>query len=1716
MKTFIIIFFLAVSTLIAGPISSSGHDFLISVNNQDEREIMKDIINGLYTVFGPGVMNGDYASFLSLIFLLGTFIAFFAILKKPSDTTGLMDFVKYQMIAVAILLSLTGGNAKIGIVISDRYGSYSGQGIEDTENLSYLTGYFISLASQMRTSLTSISEDMFGAETVALSADEEWVRDYMGFSTIPAGLSKLFTMNYSKVLDPTSKTNSQLKNYLEQCILLPLNNNSIEHLNILKNEPNLMGSGGINDAIISPEKMVQPPFNTDLEDYLIFNGEEYITCKDFWDRTETTTDNSGQTTQQQVGLHSQLTDGIDRAISGESGINTVVASLTVMSKKSNATELLGASTSLKNTLSNALMSSEFDSVFNKLGVAGDISSAAASSSIANIQSTGMSTGVFMAENLPIMSFMLFAIMIAASPFIFAFSLFPGGLGTLLQYTKTLAWIALWSPIESILNIFINYRMDQLLIESNYNLINLTTDSLINVSSQGATMAGLAGYLYLSVPALSWMLVTGSGVMLGNLAGTLGNSFQQTSSADNMMAGASEQLDAKEISRKLGKDMNVGEASFYKAQQQISSTSAQTAGAYEVYGEDFEQMTDDNYGNATMNTVQTAKSGRGANKIIDGTAQDSVKKEMYDSLKNDDAVSSEIQQIVSKKEAVATETTDKLLNGNAQEATENQQKLNTATTAKTEVTGTVNTLNQDINGNQEELNETTLKKEALQEMISKQKDNVKGLETKQTENPNEDYSTDIEEGKETLKKQKSDLDKLKAKEVSLQSEINTDKEALEEEEAKLSNITNQETELKKKASELEEDKTNIQNNHNKNMESIKAYANSNQAVTDGVDALVAKEEAKEEAKLSNTVPKPESETTSTPTPTSTQEDKPKTKGTEDAPKETVTPSTPNESTQAQTHAEKLQAKLEQANQASSTTLDDIGKGIELSTIQGFMSQGAMGKYGTESGMAMAGFQSSRQQTLTQMATGDQMSQVDDDTMKKSAMINAASEKGGVVGSVKGAEQEMKKSGDGEVKDTKIDSSDMQKLADKVAEAISGSKGSQTASMMATTAEHGGAMNQMSDGATLARDAARNSREMAKTQEKIGDEHLDNLAKENASNLETKDKALHEEKVKSLKDSVKSTMEGQGKSKEEIQEALNKIDVNEVINKQVETGAKGDASQFANTVSSQTAQGDAIYDNSSEDGRMKGITSNAMGKTGQQFSDSDLNTHAELEEEKRNRAGIKGSKKTTEAFSKFKEDEKKQALKKEEQVKQDANLSQKEKNAELMESGLNEDEVDKVNEIDTQIEEQKENLNNPELKKVTKAIINKLEDKKNKIIDTAKQRKSELMETGLNQDEVDEVNEINKQIEKQKENLNNPELKKVTKAILKKLNSKKNAITDSSEEDDKARIQAEEERIFNSQEEVIEAKETISNIAKETKARISKIKNSDISDYVSDVNTFKDTSSISEGDSYGDDAGNAGIYSGGKKGEAARVEANSMNNAGYSGKDAGTLEGQKNSGNLKGILETISSSNVSAEQIAQTNSTGSASQSATRYKVNKNTAQNISNKVLSLAGNEKERDMLSDYLGLEDGKVTNSDFTMAALENLDTTMRNIGINDRTHTITANATDGSNISQTSTKDQTDALTGQVLREVGYLAGEKFNDEDTASWEKEALSAGASLLGAARTAVSLIPIRKAATKAVEKTKEVYTKGGDVVKTITKKVKNRKKKFSQYNSLNNPKIDKI
>lgn len=578
--------------LLLTPIAALAlNEYDLLVNTPQEVDMYTALFDGIHYFF-HGTTGDNYLSLLRTIVLFGTMMT---MIKSASAIAGgasgsgavgassLLGVAAYQVFVVFMLSTLFARESQLIIKHPQSLTFDVSATIPD------VFGFTVSFFSNLNYKMTAIAESSFSDIRDQSSGQIYDINSYgqnIGYGMTGLGYGGLSTIladaDKANLEDMVSKTGESItqmyRAYIKDCVIMPLSISQPTYTSILLNKPNLW-------ANIAPSEM-QTVTGFAASSMLVNYAGNIQPCDTLY------TDMNALKTDVEANLekrHGEKLAGLYYAnyfMQGDfsGGSFGSVATTTSLIKDASYT---------KAQLMDSAMANDYKGIFRELGQSGNVFASGAGSSVAEIQQNGLGNGAFMSKFLPVFSSFIFMIMIASFPFMFAFALMPGGFTIMVQFMKTLAWVSLWSPMAAILNFFIDYRMMQQVkevafYEDNSIVIEdiLPNPQMIDLSSEAATMAGLAGFLYLMVPGLSWMLVTGSGVMLSNITGSLGGAFQKNSSSEAVQ-------DKANVMGAAGGDKTVAaEQDFYAAGAKMAQTQAAYEGQKATYGDDFGAMATD--------------------------------------------------------------------------------------------------------------------------------------------------------------------------------------------------------------------------------------------------------------------------------------------------------------------------------------------------------------------------------------------------------------------------------------------------------------------------------------------------------------------------------------------------------------------------------------------------------------------------------------------------------------------------------------------------------------------------------------------------------------------------------------------------------------------------------------------------------------------------------------------------------------------------------------------------------------------------------------------------------------------------------------------------------------------------------------------------------------------------------------------------------------------
>jgi len=545
--------------LLFSSIVQAAPDYHIVLSNDDQVRILDHIIDGINTFFTGGVgadsTSQRYLNLLKFVALLGSAYALINLVISSLSGGGAKGFKTYVMYLLALVFILGfafGPTSKVLLQTRDG-GAYAEQQVPQ------LVAFTFSFFTTLKNELNELSEIAYNipnpADDSLFSGGGASGIGFVGSEAQLANLYKNATFSkstQSKIIAP------MYSRFIRDCVILPT---------IAGTEPDTRLTAIINSTNLWQD--IRPVATGYQNEFVTYNG---LTgkCEDFWAGGSEAIAVFGAGF---IGLNAEIVN-FD-ANTTEGSYNELGSALAFIGAMADQNTVLSSNTGIQNAVTQAVLSNEFRSTYGAMGIAGNVMANGAAKASEDIQLRGIATGLYMAEQLPSMAFLVFALMLAALPFILAFALLPGALKVILNYLKTLLWVTLWEPMSNILGLFMDYRFADManryghLVNADGTLA-INAQNLVNVSSDAATIAGMAGFMFVAVQGLSWMLITGSGNMMGNMMHTMNRSFQQHNQ-EEMHAHEQRSNESHTTSDEMNRAISQREGFAYSAQGQHQMT-----------------------------------------------------------------------------------------------------------------------------------------------------------------------------------------------------------------------------------------------------------------------------------------------------------------------------------------------------------------------------------------------------------------------------------------------------------------------------------------------------------------------------------------------------------------------------------------------------------------------------------------------------------------------------------------------------------------------------------------------------------------------------------------------------------------------------------------------------------------------------------------------------------------------------------------------------------------------------------------------------------------------------------------------------------------------------------------------------------------------------------------------------------------------------------------
>ena len=538
LKIFKILFFLLFPSLMFA--DDNDINLIFHVSNNLMVDVYYNIFNGIVML----LQDSTYLSILKVVFLLGGFFVFIMGIAKVFSggdaKAPIFDFFKYMLIGVIMLSVLFNGKTKTILVQSDEIPTYChvdspNSALDTVNNVNYadssgqvlvsnvpeVLAFSYILMNRVGTDMTKLASNYF-------SLPGGFKPPMDGFASFLAPIGETISLTFDKIVahDSNGSMDSAQVPFLvnkivQSCILTPSAEDSkygAQVISTLENTgyPMLTIHNLIQNGDLIYYKNPDDTEGTTIASDVTANGTKY---KDIITTFFGKSYNCGDLETKLNDIYNDTSALQVSCLPGSISKSMTPKSLAVLTGPNSDGSLPGANRFREVALNAAMMNTIANSA-NKLGLGSLYFTQG--KTIAEFVQSSLGSGYYMAQLLPFMQMALRAILYAFFPFVFIVALFPGGLKVLLSYAQTILWIELWAPTAAILNFFLSYVSAsdfQSMYHTGFNAVNAT-----QVFSDSAILASVAGYLYASVPALTWLILKGSGYMLGNITGAIASKF----------------------------------------------------------------------------------------------------------------------------------------------------------------------------------------------------------------------------------------------------------------------------------------------------------------------------------------------------------------------------------------------------------------------------------------------------------------------------------------------------------------------------------------------------------------------------------------------------------------------------------------------------------------------------------------------------------------------------------------------------------------------------------------------------------------------------------------------------------------------------------------------------------------------------------------------------------------------------------------------------------------------------------------------------------------------------------------------------------------------------------------------------------------------------------------------------------------------------------------
>lgn len=543
----ILLIFLSITSLAFG---ADSYEFM--VDSPTMVEVYWSIFNAMAALF----QSPQYLEILKIVFLLGgTFVFIIGALKTYQGGAGsapLADFAKYLIVGMALLMMIFSHpsnliiktnkipslceesadptrKAAFGGFVSfsgsaTTHGAFDGTGTV-VGNIPMVLAWSFSFINEIGRGTTRLATAAFSDETKMLAFNDN--SDYASYLSTITSLLSLKMTNLTSDMASQNHTPTTLLTELDaiqrDCVLIPSSKSEDTAIasvafsttgDMFRTMEDLFEKDTV--SVYRNPTGKEPPISSvpnfsymdglKPQNALVTIHGETMRCGFLWAQVKDHVKNlmNSGVIECAAGLDQKLNGSTITLLSGGTTINKTSSGAQVVS--------MARTIGIHAALMNHFLESK-----NK--VAPGEFSYASGKSIAEFTTSSLGTGYYMAKMLPKIQMGMRAVLYAFFPFVFIVVLLPGGFKNLVSYLQTLIWVELWMPTAAILNMFMALQSQESM-RVLYDVKGLNMANSLQIFSDATQMASVAGYLYASVPALTWLILKGSGQMLGNITGAV--------------------------------------------------------------------------------------------------------------------------------------------------------------------------------------------------------------------------------------------------------------------------------------------------------------------------------------------------------------------------------------------------------------------------------------------------------------------------------------------------------------------------------------------------------------------------------------------------------------------------------------------------------------------------------------------------------------------------------------------------------------------------------------------------------------------------------------------------------------------------------------------------------------------------------------------------------------------------------------------------------------------------------------------------------------------------------------------------------------------------------------------------------------------------------------------------------------------------------------------